>query len=57
MAKLIQPAKILGLVSRGLAVTCDTLAANPITDNIVVGALLPLMHVNLFALLQGIITV
>lgn len=57
VAKAIQPAKILGLISRGLAVNCTTLAANLITDNIAVGALLPEMHVALFGLLDAMIIV
>lgn len=51
------PAKILSLISRGLAVNCSTLASNLITDNIVMGALLPALHVSLFRLLDAMILV
>lgn len=56
MAKAVQPSKILSLIARGLAVNCDTLGANAIIDNIVVGSLLPVIHVKLFELLQALIS-
>lgn len=57
VGKQIQPAKILGLISRGLAVNCSTLSINLIIDNIIVGALLPELHVSLFKLLESLILV
>lgn len=55
VAKQIQPAKILGLISRGLAVNCNTLSINQIVDNIIVGFFLPEIHVALFELLDSLI--
>lgn len=56
MSKAIQPSKILGLIARGLAVNCDTLGSNAIIDNIVVGSLLPVIHIRLLELLQALIS-
>lgn len=47
--------KIIGVISRGLAVNCTTLSKNLISDNIAVGALLPQLHVKLFKLLDSLI--
>lgn len=47
--------KIIGVISRGLAVNCTTLSKNLISDNIAVGALLPQLHVKLFKLLNSLI--
>lgn len=55
--KAVLPAKVLGLISRGLAVNCATLAGNLIVDNIVVGALIPRVHCALFGLLDGLVGV
>lgn len=53
--KAVQPARLLALISRGLAVNCATLASNLIVDNIVVGALIPRVHCSLFALLDALV--
>lgn len=55
--KQILPARVLALISRGLAVNCTTLAKNLITDNIAVGALVPQLHIALFQLLDALILV
>lgn len=54
-AKLIQPERIIAVITRGLGVTCQTLSRNTITDNIAVGTLLPQIHVALFNLLDTLI--
>lgn len=55
--KSIQGAKILTLVSRGLAINSSTLARNAIVDNIALGGLLPELHVALYQLLNTLILV
>ncbi|KAJ6649617.1 Proline-, glutamic acid- and leucine-rich protein 1 [Pseudolycoriella hygida] len=55
--KCIQPDKIMGIISRGLAVNCVTLSKNLIVDNLVLAALLPEIHVTLFGVLDKLIVV
>lgn len=57
VVKSIQPAKILNLIARGLAVNCSLLSKNLIIDNVAVGALIPRIHVALLTLLNSLISV
>lgn len=56
-SKLIQPERIISVVSRCLNIDCHTLNRNSVTDNISVAALLPQVHVAAFHLLNTLILV
>ncbi|XP_055371693.1 proline-, glutamic acid- and leucine-rich protein 1 [Condylostylus longicornis] len=55
VSKAIQPRKILNLIARGLHITCDNLKQNLILDNIVLGAVLPDIQLELYKLLSTLI--
>lgn len=55
--KLIQPEKILTLVSRGLAVNITKLLNNLTIDIIAVNNIIPLIHNSLLKLLNSMILV
>ncbi|XP_013113472.2 proline-, glutamic acid- and leucine-rich protein 1 [Stomoxys calcitrans] len=55
--KPILPKMLLGLINRGLSVTCNLLHQNPITDNIAIALLMPKVHIDLLHLLDSLVSV
>ncbi|KAL5285047.1 PELP1 family protein [Megaselia abdita] len=55
VAKQVTPRKVLNVIVRGLSVNYDMLAKNGITDNLIVGAVLPGLQIQLLSLLDTLI--
>jgi len=47
--------EIIKLISRGTAINCETLSKNLIFDNIILGSLIPQIHIHLLNILNSLI--
>jgi hypothetical protein len=54
--KTVLPDEILGIICRGLAVASHTMGKKVSTDVLMVGAMLPQIHVALLKVLDSLIT-
>jgi hypothetical protein len=53
--KTVLPDEVLGIVCRGLAVTSHTMGKKVSADHLMVGAMLPQIHVSLLKVLDSLI--
>lgn len=56
MEKTVLPGEISGIVCRGLAVTSHTMGKKVSADLLMVGAMLPQIHIALLKVLDSLIT-